>query len=126
MWISRHGFIEGYLQGHYGKNESGEKVFFGKWVSKSGRFEGFLKGKYGLHPNYHADPMAFHRAGGWFAGHAYSAARAEIGRLKGKIRLGVDNSPGYFQAHWKLYCNNPESNSQGDGNNGSTAGYEGE
>lgn len=124
-WMSRHGFIEGYLKGHYGENEAGEKVFFGKWVSKSGRFEGFLKGKYGLHPNYHADPMAFHRAGGWFAGHVFSATRVEIGRLKGKFRLGFDDSPGYFQGHWKLYCYNLESNSDGDGNNGSTAGYEG-
>ena len=125
-WISRHGFIEGYVHGHYGENEAGEKVFFGKWVSESGRFEGFLKGRYGLRPNYHADPMAFHRAGGWFAGHVYSADEAEIGRLKGKFRLGFDDSPGYFQGHWKLYCYNPESNSGGDGNNGSATGYQGE
>ena len=125
-WISRHGFIDGYVHGHYGENETGDKVFFGKWVSESGRFEGFLKGRYGLRPNYHADPMAFHRAGGWFAGHVYSAEEVEIGRLKGKFSLGFDDRPGYFQGHWKLYCYNPESNSDGDGNNGSAAGYEGE
>ena len=125
-WISRHGFIEGYLMGHYGENDAGEKVFFGKWVSESGRFEGFLKGHYGLRPNYNASETAIYRAGGWFAGHVYSADEVEIGRLKGKFRFGIDDDPGYFQGHWKLYCYSPESTENGDGNNGSSAGYEGE
>jgi len=98
-------YISGYLKGHFGKNNAGLNVLFGKWISKTGEFRGFLKGTYGHRPVVVDNPANLRRAHGWFAGHIYNADREEIGVLKGRYRSAPRLHNGFFQGRWKLHCN---------------------
>ena len=111
-WSQRpnlHGwFISGYLGGHFGQNQAGLNVFFGKWISASGLFEGFLKGTYSQHPSFGNHPMDFRNAQGWFAGRIYGQDGDEIGLLKGRYSSAPASEDGFFCGRWKLHCNSTE------------------
>ncbi|MFQ6008234.1 MAG: hypothetical protein ACE5K8_04705, partial [Candidatus Zixiibacteriota bacterium] len=98
-------FISGYLRGHFGKNQAGLNVFFGKWISATGGFKGFLKGTYGHWPVWVDNPATIMWSGGWFVGRIYNAYHEEIGVLGGCYRSAPWEKDGFFQGRWKLHCN---------------------
>lgn len=104
IWMDQHALISGYVTGHYGINDNGRRVFFGKWINRGGDFEGFLRGTWKPHPNVHASENAIRRAGGRFYGNIYSAARVQIGVLKGRYGNARFIDGGFFHARWKLLC----------------------
>jgi len=115
MWTDQHGFITGWVRGHFGQDDNGRNVFFGKWISHSGRFEGFLRGSWRPAPNVGADPNAMHHAGGLFWGEIFSADRVRIGHLRGRYRNSDHFRGGFFQARWKLDCNDLRPDDPGTG-----------
>ncbi len=102
VWVSRFGDIAGFVEGEYGINDEGRRVFFGKYVDPDGGFVGILGGEWGISPNEHGP-----RPGqiGWFRGHWVDDAFQEQGTLHGRWRTNKDR-PGYFGGSWCLGCTN--------------------
>ncbi len=115
-WFSHRGYVDGYVKGTFGDNDQGEKVFHGKWIDRAGNFEGLLKGTYGYHPSVNAAEIAKHRAGGWFRGRIFDAAQSPIGSLAGRYGSAPHVHGGWFQARWKLFCNEIAVGGNGQGN----------
>ncbi|RME28471.1 MAG: hypothetical protein D6800_03865, partial [Candidatus Zixiibacteriota bacterium] len=114
MFTDKHGLITGFVRGHAGVNDNGERVWFGKWISRNGRFEGFLRGTWAPHPDMHANGMAHRRAGGWFRGGIYDANRNRIGELRGRYCDGRYMRDGFFQGRWRLNCPNTDTTGTND------------
>ena len=95
-YVDQIGFHRGFVKGHFGINEDGEKVFFGKWVSRSGKFQGILRGAYD----------SFDEGGaGWFAGGWMGRDRRIQGGLRGEWRHKDESRGGFFRGRWKQECN---------------------
>ncbi|MEW5923011.1 MAG: hypothetical protein AB1746_03400 [Candidatus Zixiibacteriota bacterium] len=45
-WIASNGMLAGFLQGEWGQDSAGANYFVGKYIDVNGRFEGLLKGTY--------------------------------------------------------------------------------
>jgi hypothetical protein len=115
LWFSHRGYVDGYVHGHFGVNEQGEKVFYGKWVDRDGLFEGLLRGIYGYAPWVRNSDVASHRPSGWFRGRIFDASENPIGALAGRYGAAPNVHGGWFQARWKLYCNEITINDNGRG-----------
>ena len=100
------GRVMGFMLGHDGRNEAGERVFFGKLVARDGQFEAFVKGRWDLRPDYNADQSAFEHTGGWYRGRIYTPDGTPIGIMGGRFRSAEFERGGFFQGRWKLYCPN--------------------
>lgn len=85
----------GFVRGHYGVNENGEKVFFGKWISRSGEFRGILKGIYDRREG---------EQDGWFAGRWIGRDQRVKGDLKGEWRRNDEHRGGFFRGEWRAHC----------------------
>ena len=104
QWLAWDGSIAGWLRGTYGTDDTGRNVFYGKWINNAGDFEGFLAGTWKGHPNYHANPRAHERAGGWFKGRIFNADTVAIGQLQGKYVSSNGTRGNFFQGRWRLDC----------------------
>ncbi len=114
VWHNRRGWAVGHVQGHFGQDDNGNNVFYGKWIDRTGKFEGLVKGTWGPNPNVNANSNAFRHAGGWFRGEICDSDGAMIGELKGKYKSSPELGRGWFQARWKLNCDDVSAGS-GDG-----------
>ncbi len=99
-WVTDDGETTGHLQGRYGVNSNGRKVFFGKVINLDGNFRGFLRGTW---------TPAEGRPGGRFAGVYYDAMDSPAGRVFGHYRSDRSDSTtasreGVFQGVWKKAC----------------------
>jgi hypothetical protein len=94
-WISRNGLLMGHVEGRYGINANGLRVFFGKYIDVDGRFEGYLRGIWGR--------CTVVRGGGYFSGVFYSPTKEPMGRLHGHWRAH-EAGVGVFQGIWKTRC----------------------
>lgn len=93
-WETFDGSVQGYMKGHYGVNDHGEKVFFGKMIDTQGRFEGIMKGRWG---NNRVN-------GGWYAGHWVDRNLNIGGVLKGEWRRSDRCHGGFFRGGWAMNC----------------------
>jgi hypothetical protein len=87
--LSERGALNGHIRGHYGVNDEGDPVFFGKYINTTGHFRGLLRGTYG---------------GGAFEGDWVAADGALEGTLNGKYVTGAEVDQGFFQGFWEEAC----------------------
>ncbi|MBD3235965.1 MAG: hypothetical protein GF330_04630 [Candidatus Eisenbacteria bacterium] len=99
-WIAaRDGRLMGWLRGHYGVDEAGEQVFFGKYIDWSGRFRGLLRGHYELMSSGEPGSPGY-REYGEFWGEWIGRQGQALGRLNGTwSRRG--NGRGRFHGMWR-------------------------
>jgi hypothetical protein len=96
-WIGgRDGLLAGYMRGHYGVNDNGEQVFFGKYVHADGSFGGFLRG----HWEASGGMGLGNCERGSFDGEWVDEGGAAIGRLRGHWTRGAEG-PGIFSGTWR-------------------------
>ena len=116
LWMSHVG-MAGYVQGNFGINDDKEKVFFGKWINRNGEFEGLISGTWKSSVPDNASESARRRAAGHLEGTIFDHDGNPIGQLKGVYKSGVKWPSGWFQARWKLDCDQTVSlsNRQDDG-----------
>ena len=108
LWMSHVG-MAGYIQGSFGVNDDKEKVFFGKWINRNGQFEGLIKGTWESNVSDSASTNARRRAAGRLEGVICDRDGNPIGQLKGVFKSGLRWPSGWFQARWKLDCNQIET-----------------
>lgn len=86
--LTDEGALEGHLRGHYGVNDEGDSLFFGKYIDEEGLFRGFFQGVYGEGS----------MEGDWI----YS--NETIGTLKAAYVQGEAIDSGFFQGYWAESC----------------------
>jgi len=104
-WVRYDGIGVGFMRGHYGINEDGEQVFFGKFISPQGRFGGFVRGGWAVvepgdptgGPGPHEDSVPVEI--GRFSGEWVDAHGAAIGEVKGHWSRRVEGK-GIFNGSW--------------------------
>lgn len=105
LWMGADARPLGHLQGHFGVNEAGERVWFAKIVGRGGRLIGLARG--GWTPSEDAA-----QPGGNFAGH-FSAREGEVtGEVRGHYlagREGDRGAIGFFEGRWGVPCDRPAS-----------------
>ncbi|MCA9727205.1 MAG: hypothetical protein KC729_05935, partial [Candidatus Eisenbacteria bacterium] len=45
IWVGAHGRPAGWVRGHYGQNDQGKQLFFGKYIDIAGNFQGLIHGE---------------------------------------------------------------------------------
>jgi hypothetical protein len=87
----------GHIRGHFGVNDAGERVWFGKIIDRDGRLIGLARG--GFQP----DPTG---PGGQFTGHWAVQEGQRNGSIVGHYMPGTaaGRSLGHFQARWRSNC----------------------
>ena len=98
MWISDVGRPAGYLRGVFGKNSSGENVFFGKYVDFRGQFKGIMKGRYGSYPTQSIIDRL-----GWYKGIWLGRNAVREGYLQGDW-IADGQGHGFFHGKWGKEC----------------------
>lgn len=97
-WIGgRDGALVGYMRGHYGFDDQGRAVFFGKYIHLDGGFGGFLRGEWEA-SGMEQDPI--HHRHGSFHGEWVSRDGYALGRLRGHWARTSDG-PGVFSGAWR-------------------------
>lgn len=97
-WISRDGSLAGHFQGHWGKRNNGQNMFFGKCIGPSGEFKGLIRARWEYSYSYDED-------GGSFAGELCDRTGEVRGVLGGHFRVGGEKGrKGNLQGQWKLLC----------------------
>lgn len=76
-WVSARGGVVGFVRGHYGVTDEGERRFFGKYIDRTGNFQGFLRGTWEI------DEGDAESGAGTFAGRWHSATGASQGVVRG-------------------------------------------
>ena len=94
-WAMANGEAHGWMKGHYGVNDDGEKVFFGKMIDTNGRFEGIMKGRWGKHEEN----------GGWYVGHWVDRNLGIRGALGGEWKRSKRCHGGFYRGRWAMNCN---------------------
>ena len=95
MWMSPLGDPVGYMRGHCGVNQAGQRVWFGKIIDPRGRVLGLARG--GWEPS--EDPGV---PGGRFSGQFMT--RNGNGEIAGRFMHGREDNPnGFFEARWQMH-----------------------
>lgn len=94
-WVGILGDTRGYMQGRWGVNEAGEKVFFGKYISPRGHFRGLLSGTW-----VPGDETGV----GSFSGEWVNDAETREGVLGGRYLQAGDRPGGFYQGRWTATC----------------------
>lgn len=94
-WSSDDGALTGFVEGRFGVNSHGRRVFFGKYIDANGQFEGFLRGVW--------QPASREPSGGSFKGVFYTPIGLPAGRLHGRWAAD-EQGVGTFQGVWKTHC----------------------
>lgn len=117
VWVLDDGRPVGHIRGHFGTNDAGDNVWFGKIIARDGRVLGLARGTY--EPN--SDPAV---AGGSFAGHIVSSAGGPVtGHTEGRYlpgrphqnpdrpdprggdsRWGPPGAAGFLEGTWQIQC----------------------
>lgn len=104
-WVSRDGQVTGFVQGHYGVNDAGFRVLFGKYVDQAGNFQGFLRGTWdqagremGPHHGQHMRSFGNYRA------EILDANEHPIGTARGHWRATPGGGDGFFEGKWAKGC----------------------
>lgn len=117
VWVRDNGTPVGHIRGHFGTNDQGNNVWFGKVIDRDGRAIGLAHGTYA--PN--ADPSV---AGGTFTGDIMSSENGPVtghtegsympGRPHqspeqpdprgGETRLGRPGAAGFLEGTWSIQC----------------------
>jgi hypothetical protein len=94
-WVNIVGTTRGYMQGRYGMNSEGHRVFAGKYISRNGHFLGFLRGTWapGDEPGR-----------GYFRGEWVNEAETREGVLGGRYKQAGDRPGGFYQGRWTADC----------------------
>lgn len=100
-WISAAGLIMGSLKGEWGFDGDGNPVFAGKWIDNSGQFQGLLKGYWDVRGDGRF-------AIGRFWGRIFNADEEAIGVLGGYFRPGYYVQGGFFAGRWRVGGEIPE------------------
>lgn len=107
-WVSRDGEVTGFVRGHYGTNDRGRKVLFGKAVDGAGSFQGFLRGTWVVAGRETTpDPGGRARAVGSFDAEILDADQQPIGRTRGHWRSTPGRGDGVFDGAWSKGCPRP-------------------
>lgn len=94
-WATADGQVKGFIKGIYGRNDAGEKVFYGKMIDDNGRFQGIVRGQWENEPGINA---------GWFAGRWVDRHLDIRGALKGEWRRSDRCHGGFFRGRWAMDC----------------------
>lgn len=96
VWVESDGASIGYVRGHFGVNEQGDRVMFGKIVSESGLFRGFLRGTYAMNEI----------EGGSFEGSWIGAGGQINGKYEGTFNMneGEGVRVGEYEGVWAGNC----------------------
>ncbi len=100
LWATELGHSVGYIRGHFGMNEAGEHVWFGKIIGRDGKVLGLARGQW--LPSDTAEVP-----GGTFAGHWVAENRELQGGVRGHylpILSGERGTGGFFTAKWHTAC----------------------
>jgi hypothetical protein len=97
MFQSRLGEPLGHIRGHFGVNEAGQQVWFGKIIDREGHLIGLARGGFEPEPN---------GPGGQFTGHWAVQEGQRSGTIAGHYMQGDERgrSVGHFQARWRWNC----------------------
>ncbi len=107
-WVSRFGQVSGFVRGHYGINDQGHRVLFGKYVDEAGTFQGFLRGTWeqaGHEGGPHHGMMM--RSFGMFHADLLDADQRTIGDVRGHWRSTPGGGDGFFEGKWAKECDLP-------------------
>lgn len=100
VWVEQDGRAAGFLRGHFGVNDEGERVLFGKYISMAGHFKGILRGTY--EPNGDGT--------GEFSGRWHGRGGRLEGEFSGTYSVGLATGQdpallrGRFEGGWKTNC----------------------
>jgi hypothetical protein len=96
-WVGLRGGVMGFVRGHYGIDNSGKRVFFGKYIDRTGNFQGFLRGVWEVRKG------DGHQGLGTFRGQWHDADGTPKGTLGGEweARPGWG---GFFNGRWCAGC----------------------
>ncbi len=95
-WISRDGSLAGHFQGHWGKRENGQNVFFGKYIAPNGEFKALIRARW---------EYSYGEEGGTFVGEWCDRNGEAKGVLGGHFRIGGEKGrKGNLQGQWRLLC----------------------
>ncbi len=98
-WVrADNGARVGFMRGHYGTNDLGEQVFFGKYIDNQGRFGGFLRGTWEAQVVGEEESAGL-RENGSFTGDWIDARGNAVGHLQGRWTRRGENG-GMFQGSW--------------------------
>jgi hypothetical protein len=107
-WVSRTGEVTGFVRGHYGIDDRGLKVLFGKCVDGSGTFQGILRGTWAeTGREVGPDVGATVRSLGSFGAEILDADQQPIGSVRGRWRSSRGGSDGVFDGTWSKGCTRP-------------------
>jgi hypothetical protein len=96
VWVEQDGRVAGHVRGHFGVNDEGERVLFGKFISRNGAFMGRLRGTY--EPNGDGT--------GSFTGQWLGRGHRLEGEFSGRyaVRPNVERMRGFFEGEWASKC----------------------
>lgn len=95
-WMSVNGSVIGTVKGNWATDSTGRNTFVGKYIDNSGVFQGLLKGTW-------FKSGQGHEAEGHFTGSIYDASETVIGAVAGHYKLGDrEQMTGYFAGRWCL------------------------
>ena len=103
MWVTALGRPVGNIRGHFGMNDQGERLWFGKIIDRDGLVIGLARGTW--EPS--ADPA---RPGGAFSGHWMGRGGERQGGVAGHFMAARETEygvAGYFQGRWRTACDEP-------------------
>lgn len=96
VWVESDGAPIGYVRGHFGVNDQGDRVLFGKLVSEDGEFRGFLRGTYAVNA----------LGGGSFEGTWIGRDGSIRGKFEGMFRVNDKDGIqiGAYEGVWSGNC----------------------
>jgi hypothetical protein len=96
VWVESDGAPVGYVRGHFGVNDQGQKVLFGKILTENGDFRGFLRGRYAVSE----------LGGGSFEGSWVGALGRIEGKFEGMFRVNEKDGVqvGAYEGVWAGNC----------------------
>lgn len=117
VWVLDDGRPIGHIRGHFGTNDAGDNVWFGKIIARDGHALGLARGTYVPNP----DPAV---AGGSFSGNIVSSEGGPVtGHTEGRYlpgrpqlspgepdprhgdsRLGRPGAAGFLEGTWQIQC----------------------
>ncbi|MBN2170210.1 MAG: hypothetical protein JW819_02685 [Candidatus Krumholzibacteriota bacterium] len=98
-FMNRVGQLEGFLRGHWGVDQGGLRLLFGKYIDREGLFRGILVGTWDPHP---VSGAANAPASGTMEGLWYGRDGEATGEFGGTYRKGFRRG-GFFCGHWEAY-----------------------
>ena len=117
VWVLDNGMPIGHIRGHFGVNDAGEPVWFGKIIGRNGRTLGLARGTYapdtdpavaggsftGEIVSTEGGPVTGHTEGHYMPGRPHQDADRPDPR-GGDSRLGRAGAAGFLEGTWQIQC----------------------